>query len=227
MHDFPNELKQTYNLPQIIPSGETATFEIVMQSEKIQSFLGTISYTFNDCATFKFQVKAEIEPVHLDLDTKILKFTFADDNEDMTVIESINLKNNGNSPAKFSFDLSENKFFLPLQENGVVEPGSSHQIDIEFNPGKGGRRLDEEGSKDEEGRGKRKEEGGVGTRKDEGGGRGRRRDEEGGRKEEEEKMIIKIEDGEELMVRCSGVVGDTKVGFKDLVNKLCDLNEGN
>ena len=89
MHDFPNELNQTYNTPQMIPSGETATFEIVMQSEKVQSFSGSITYTFNDCATFKFQVKADIEPVHLDLDTKTLKFTFAEDSEDMTVIESI------------------------------------------------------------------------------------------------------------------------------------------
>lgn len=62
------ELKETYQRPQLIPTSETAKFEIVLCSLGLDDeFKQFIKYVVNDRHSFELEVKAKIQQVKLEL----------------------------------------------------------------------------------------------------------------------------------------------------------------
>lgn len=129
-----DELKDTYQRPQIIPTMETAHFEVSLSSPFLQDFKGTIKYIINEKYTFEFLVTATVECVRLDADNKSLKFFFGEDSQEMEVTEKFHVKNPGNDFAKFHWDLSENKVFSVEPKEGRVQPFQGFDFNIIYKP---------------------------------------------------------------------------------------------
>ena len=174
MTDF-EEMKDSFQTPQIIPSTETAHFEIFLTSPLLNDFKGTFKYIINEKYTFEFLVTATIESVRLEPDTKTLKFFFGEESEEMEVIEKFRVKNPGNDKAIFSWDLSENKVFTVDPKAGQVPARQSLDINIIYKPS--------------------------------GLSFGR---------PEEEKLVMKIQDGLDLLLRCTGIAPESKCSLREI-----------
>lgn len=129
-----DELNQTYQETQIIPSSETARFEIALQSNQLGPFQQTIKYVINSRHTFEFQVTAQIEPVTLDLNSNAFKFNFMDDSLNLETYEILKLQNKGNATAKFKWVLPENKVFMVNVVEGEIASGKTLDLQITYRP---------------------------------------------------------------------------------------------
>lgn len=93
---------------QIIPSSDTAKFEIVLRSEKLESeFNKRVAYIINGRYKFEFEVVASIEPVWLHVSEKSFNFNFKEDNSTLETVEMVKLTNHGNATAHFKWQMSE------------------------------------------------------------------------------------------------------------------------
>ncbi|KAL4497051.1 hypothetical protein ABPG72_002207 [Tetrahymena utriculariae] len=116
------ELAGTYQKPQIIPSSDTARFDVELYSTNLNdNYTQTIKYTINDRHQFEFQVKAKIEKVKLELSKTQIKFQFADDSTNMETFETLQIKNNGNAEGHYKWDTSS-KVFILHPPSGIVPP---------------------------------------------------------------------------------------------------------
>ena len=111
-------------------------------SQQVKSFNVPITYYIND-RPFTFLVQAQADPVSLELSTKILRFAFTDDSNDteMSVKQTLEVTNQGNAPAKFSWE-NISKIYVPSPLSDIVPPGESRKVTVVFNPP--GPRVDEE-----------------------------------------------------------------------------------
>ena len=55
-----DELKSSYQIPQMIPSSQVAGFDIIFLSSRLQQFKGFIKYVINDKHIFEFKVLAKV-----------------------------------------------------------------------------------------------------------------------------------------------------------------------
>ena len=72
-----------------------------------------------------------------------MRFAFSDDNNDteMSVKQTIEVTNQGNAPARFSWE-NVSKIYVPSPVSDVVPPGESRTVSVLFNPP--GPRVEEE-----------------------------------------------------------------------------------
>lgn len=168
------ELKTSFQEPQIVPSTETAHFPIVLSSPILQDFKGSFKYIVNEKYSFEFLVTASVEAVRLEVDSKTLRFFFGDDSDELEVTEKLRLKNPGNDFARFTFELTDNKVFTAEPQEGRVAPYQTLDVNIIYKPS--------------------------------GTAFGR---------PEEEKIVMKIEDGMDLAVKCTGIAPDSKCSIKE------------
>jgi len=129
-----DELKGSYQKPQIIPSGQTAGFQICFYSFNLQNFKGLVTYRINDIHDFKFMVEAQVDPVKLELETQQKKFTFSDTNLDMETSETIKIFNRGNAPGFFRWEVPTTGIFRVEPINGEVPAYGSTTVKITYTP---------------------------------------------------------------------------------------------
>jgi len=106
-----DELKASYQTPQVVASSQTAGFEIVFLSKQLQEFKGFVKYIINERHTFEFRVIAKVNPVKLDLSVTNLEFRFEETNLELQTSQILHISNKGNSPGKFHWLASETKTF--------------------------------------------------------------------------------------------------------------------
>jgi len=106
-----DELRCSNTIPQVIPSSQTAGFEIEFLSKVLQEFKGFVKYWINERHMFEFRVSAKVEPVKLDLSSNYLEFRFDEGNLELQTSQVLHISNKGNSPGKFHWMTSESKIF--------------------------------------------------------------------------------------------------------------------
>eukprot|EP00002_Diphylleia_rotans_P025649 TRINITY_DN5079_c0_g1_i5.p1 TRINITY_DN5079_c0_g1~~TRINITY_DN5079_c0_g1_i5.p1 ORF type:complete len:2913 (-),score=444.38 TRINITY_DN5079_c0_g1_i5:284-9022(-) len=114
-----DELKQTTPESQVIPPGQTAGFDIVLSSNKPQSFMGIINYTINGHHTYKITISGEIVPSVLNMSKDKLQFDFTADINQNYMSEAIVLSNPGNHPVDFAW-MNPSPFFSVDPVQGTV-----------------------------------------------------------------------------------------------------------
>ncbi len=97
------ELQGTTPLSQVIPSGAMAGFDITFQSRVAQVFQKHLTYTVNGKHTFKMLVIADVVPIHVELSTPVLEFSFDAQDVAMNVSRQLTLKNPGTADARFTW----------------------------------------------------------------------------------------------------------------------------
>lgn len=129
------ELIGTSNKIQIIPSGKTAAFKVVINCPSPKNFREKVTYIINGFHTFNFIVNAEVIPVDLEPSKTVMNFKFKEDSLEMYTTDVVNLKNTGNSPAgfKIKFDNAHSPFKVLCNE-GVVKENSSKDIEVIYYP---------------------------------------------------------------------------------------------
>ncbi|KAL4498636.1 hypothetical protein ABPG72_019754 [Tetrahymena utriculariae] len=128
------ELKKTYQKAQIIPSGQTAGFEIILNSRNLGPLRSNIKYFINEKHSFEFQIVANIELVKIEISKPLLKMSFGEDNIEMITKETIKLVNNGNAPGKFKWHTNNSKIFTITPEESVVHPQKPVECTIVYKP---------------------------------------------------------------------------------------------
>lgn len=128
------ELEDTYHKPQIIPSGKTASFKIVLSSYNQQNFDKTITYIINEKHTFRILVQAKIIPVTLTLKKSDEEFVFEDEKTDMKIEREITIMNHGNAPATFHWMESRLGCFSIFPMDGEVNRNSNFTVKITYTP---------------------------------------------------------------------------------------------
>lgn len=105
------ELQASYQNAQVIPSSQTAGFDILFLSKVLQEFKGFVKYIINERHVFEFRVVAKVNPVKLDLSANYMEFRFEDNNLELQISQVLHISNKGNSPGKFQWATAENKIF--------------------------------------------------------------------------------------------------------------------
>ncbi len=59
------ELKSSYQLPQMIPSSQVAGFDIIFLSSRLQQFKGFVKYVINEKHIFEFKVLAKVKKAEI------------------------------------------------------------------------------------------------------------------------------------------------------------------
>jgi hypothetical protein len=129
------ELRETPQRTQVIPSGKTAGFRIVVNSPVAKIVRERISYTINSAHTFHFIVNAEVVPVDLEVNKPVLNFRFKEESLEMSTSETLTLRNTGNSTAffKLRIDNPHSPFRLVTHE-GSVRENSSKEVELTYHP---------------------------------------------------------------------------------------------
>lgn len=186
-----DELSFSNAEPQIIPSMQTAGFDLVFSSPAEMNFKQYINYYINGKHRFKFLVTATVEPVQLELDREMLRFSFSDTNMEMTTYETIKIKNDGNAPGEFKFlpcimklpSGEDHRLYYVEPEQGIVPPASEYEVRVVYNPS--GRTF----------------------------------------KGEDGQIVMKVADGKEKVVRCTGYVLESRCVFKGVPGGTLNLGE--
>lgn len=129
------ELRETPQRQQVIPSGKVAGFKVVVNSPVPKVIRERVGYTINGAHNFHFFVHAEVVPVDLEVARPVVNFKFREESLELTTVETVTLKNNGNSPAHFRIR-SDNAHspFRVLTLEGTVKENSSKDIEILYCP---------------------------------------------------------------------------------------------
>ena len=127
---------KSYNKVQIIGSGLSAGFLVNFNCPKVGTFSNIISYVINEKNVFKFMVKAEIIPVNLEQNKQQITQKFSDDSQDMETSETVRIKNTGNAPANFSWNVKNPT--LRVEPSEFSCPAySTCNVQIIYNPSDG------------------------------------------------------------------------------------------
>ena len=128
------ELDLTYQKAQIIPPGLQAGFDVVLRSAKLnEEYSAFIKYVINERHSFDMKIEARIVKVSLELESKSLKFNFADDNVEMETFEVLKITNLGNSVGHFSWS-TDSKVYRIEPTEGQVEANSSSSVKVYYRP---------------------------------------------------------------------------------------------
>ena len=123
----------SYEKPQILLSGQMAGFRVSFRSLTLGKVSQLVSYTLNEKHVFKFMIKANIVPVKLKLNIQRLDIKFSDDNLEMEAGENVQISNNGNANARFSW-YSPCQSFSFVPSSGMVKPGTSLTCKVSYKP---------------------------------------------------------------------------------------------
>ena len=126
-------IKNSYDKPQVLMSGQTAGFKIRLRSSELGSISESVSYVLNERHFFKFIIKARVIKVRLKLSTQKVDISFNDESLEMEAYRRIYLTNEGNANAAFSwFSPSQSFRFEPF--NGIVKPDSRMAVKVFYRP---------------------------------------------------------------------------------------------
>ncbi|CAD8050766.1 unnamed protein product [Paramecium sonneborni] len=199
--DKKEELRKTFQDPQVIDSGEEGQFEIIVQAQSLGQLKQTLRYILNEKHSFEIMVVANVETVKLEISKTTIKMQFNEDGG-MTVSDSIKLSNNGVGPAQFNFIQPENSKFTLDCLNGIIQGQSQQIIQITYTPSKI--------MKDPQ-----DPESDVVFKN------------QNPTRQDEEKIVLKVKDGSEIQLKCIGLVSDVKCVCKNTVEfqEICVAQE--
>eukprot|EP00941_MAST-03F_sp_MAST-3F-sp1_P000816 g816.t1 len=126
-------LAQSFPPSQVIPSGSTAGFDIVLCSTQEGKFKETVQYVINDNHTFKFNVVADVVPITIDFSKTEINFSFEPDNLDSSVTEMLALTNPGNAETEVRWIL-RNPAFQIEPSSAVIGPNETVDVAVTFTP---------------------------------------------------------------------------------------------
>jgi hypothetical protein len=129
-----NELQDSYQKPQIIPSGKTASFKVCFSSQGQQLFENMVTYTINEKQNFRIFVRAQVTQVLLRLSKSEEEFIFEDEQVEMKLSREIQIINDGNDQANFEWRESKSGCFVVKPPSGNVPPRSSRAVKVEYTP---------------------------------------------------------------------------------------------
>lgn len=133
--DNNTELIDSYQKTQVIPSGKTASFQIVFCSLAVMlNYSKLITYTINDKHQFKINVKADVTTVNLKLSKTDEEFIFEDEQLDMQLVKEIQIRNDGNATGCFEWRDSKTGCFVVEPKTGEVEARSVKTVKVIYTP---------------------------------------------------------------------------------------------
>lgn len=142
-NSFEPELRQSRPEAQVVPGGAAAGFDIYFQCHDLGKYKKTFSWSINGNHTYKVGVVAEVVPIELKLDKTKLMMEFPEDSMDKSISEDVVLHNPGNAVAEFLW--GANGAFQCFPERGVIDPGQSAVIKVQWTPKQGKSNEDELG----------------------------------------------------------------------------------
>jgi len=116
----------------------------------------------------------------LEVPKNTIKFTFPEDNTDMSISESLVITNHGNAAAKFKWLFKEGGVFTPTPIEEEVPAGGSRTAKITFVPQ--------------------------------------------GPKTDDELLTMQVEDGNNITMKCSGIVAEARCRFVEKAHPLRPLH---
>jgi hypothetical protein len=128
------ELQESDINPQIILTGQTASFQMIFMSTKPTELTKIMSYIINDKHVFKYIVKAVAGSVELEMSDTKVDLAFADENLELSTFKFVSLKNNGNDTAYFDWYSPVPSIFRVEPQQGSVDPGLSKKVKVIFTP---------------------------------------------------------------------------------------------
>lgn len=135
------ELSQSQGLSQMIPPGRTAEFDFKFQSDKVQGFRKSISYTINGKHNYTFNALCEVVPVALETDKEQLFFQFTGDNTTFKVTEKIQLTNPSNVLVDFWFTIEDENFTVSPSK-GTLEHFKKTTVEVTYEPKHAAKRFE-------------------------------------------------------------------------------------
>lgn len=142
-NSFEPELRQSRPEAQVVPGGAAAGFDIYFQCHDLGKYKKTFSWSINGNHAYKVGVVAEVVPIELKLDKTKLLMEFPEDSMDKSISEDVVLHNPGNAVAEFLW--GANGAFQCFPERGVIDPGQSAMIKVQWTPKQGKSNEDELG----------------------------------------------------------------------------------
>ena len=127
-----NELGATKPTSQIIPMGATAGFDLNFSSKDVGKFHGYFMWSVNGHNSTKVAVSADVVPLEITVDRKLVKMSFPDSSLETFVEEDIVLTNPGNAAAEYLWGSSP--CFSCSPARGVIEPGQSSVAKLTWTP---------------------------------------------------------------------------------------------
>lgn len=93
---------------------------MVLCRDTIGEVRSSLKYILNEKYVFEMSATGKVVPVALEVSRLNLKFSFADDNVEMSTSETLKLINKGNSKAMFKFTLTKERLYVPEVLEGEV-----------------------------------------------------------------------------------------------------------
>lgn len=130
--ELEGELASSKPNSQIVPMGATAGFDITFSSKEVGKFHGYFIWNVNGANTTKVAVSAEVVPLEIHIDRKVIRMCFSDSSLETFVEEDIILTNPGNSAAEYLWGSSQCFTCSPVR--GVIEQGQSCVTKLTWTP---------------------------------------------------------------------------------------------
>eukprot|EP00759_Apiculatamorpha_spiralis_P010205 PhF_6_TR17060/c1_g1_i1/m.26073 len=140
-----DELAMSNPSSQVIPPGQTASFDIVFYSESKQKFQQAIYFTLNDNHKIKFGVFAVCEDIEVSLSQDDMTFRFTEFVLEPSLSQILTLVNSGNADAEVEWDLPaknpaepspflQNFAFSFKPEKCVIPANGSTLVEVTYTP---------------------------------------------------------------------------------------------
>ncbi len=131
------ELAKSFPASQVVPGGSVAGFDVVLNSDDVQSLKQNVMYKVNGVHALKFAVVAEVVPITLNLAQDELTFEFAEDSLDRSTTLELEIANPGNSSCNYRFATRRGSAFDVFPAQGTVGAYSSTSVSVTFTPNVG------------------------------------------------------------------------------------------
>jgi hypothetical protein len=128
-----DELSLSAPLSQVIPSKQTAGFDVTFSAQKPCDFSQVIEYTLNGQHTCQVTVAASVVPIDIQLSRSLIEFRFSSDSVKPFIKEYVVLHNKSNTNAQFSWSGANHMFSLSIT-SGSVEANRTQNVEITYIP---------------------------------------------------------------------------------------------
>ena len=127
---------------QVIPPGQTASFDVLFTSSEAGIFRTNVGYIVNEAHHFRFGVDAEVMLPLLELSTPRLNFDFGPGDLSPTLTRTLFISNPGNAIVEFEWKSadrtrqlgSETAAFSLVPKIGRVEAFGKERVEVKFTP---------------------------------------------------------------------------------------------
>ena len=123
-----------FPISQVIPSGSTAGFDIVVEGKMEGDFVHSIPYTINAYTAGRIAASGRVYPVELKPEPKRLVFQFPDDSAEWSLSRSLQVYNPTSAKVNFTWKLNNPETFRIAPNEDSIDAGDSMKFTITYNP---------------------------------------------------------------------------------------------